>query len=115
MVPFEPTSAPDLAGTAVFIGAGRADRIAPPGQAERLAELLRQAGAKVTVHWEPGGHALTETEVRAAREWIAKLATAGTVERAPMLDGKKMTALIMPNKSAGKPKPKAVPEDGPRK
>jgi translation initiation factor IF-3 len=39
---------------------------------------------------------------------LTKLATAGTVERAPMLDGKKMTALIMPNKSAAKPKPKAV-------
>ncbi len=37
---------------------------------------------------------------------LAKLAASGTVERAPMLDGKKMTALIMPNKSAAKPKPK---------
>jgi glyoxalase family protein len=73
MVPFEPPSAPDLTGTAVFIGAGRADRIAPPAQSERLGELLRQAGAKVTVHWEPGGHALTDTEVRAANEWIAQL------------------------------------------
>src|SRR5438093_7915701 len=69
MVPFEPASAPDLTGTAVFIGAGRADRIALPVQAERLAELLRQAGAKVTLHWEAGGHALTDSEMRAARDW----------------------------------------------
>jgi len=41
---------------------------------------------------------------------LAKLATAGTVERAPMMDGKKMTALIMPNKSAAKPKPKPKAE-----
>jgi glyoxalase family protein len=75
MVPFEPASAPDLTGTAVFIGAGRADLIAPPIQSERLAELLLQAGAKVTVHWESGGHALTDGEVRAAREWIARLVT----------------------------------------
>jgi translation initiation factor IF-3 len=37
---------------------------------------------------------------------LAKLATAGTVERAPLMDGKRMTVLIMPNKSAAKPKPK---------
>jgi glyoxalase family protein len=73
MVPFEPASPPHLTGTAVFIGAGRADRIALPVQAERLAELLRQAGAKVTLHWKSGGHALTDSEVRAAREWIVQL------------------------------------------
>jgi hypothetical protein len=28
-----------------------------------------------------------------------------------MMDGKKMTALIMPNKSAAKPKPKIKPEE----
>lgn len=39
---------------------------------------------------------------------LAKLASSGTVERAPTLDGKKMTSLIMPNKSAAKPKPKPV-------
>lgn len=37
---------------------------------------------------------------------LEKLATAGKVERPPMMDGKKMTALIMPNKPAAKPKPK---------
>jgi translation initiation factor IF-3 len=37
---------------------------------------------------------------------LAKLATVGTVERPPTMDGKRMTALIMPNKSAAKPKPK---------
>jgi translation initiation factor IF-3 len=37
---------------------------------------------------------------------LAKLATLGTVERAPKLDGKKMTALIMPNKPPSKSKPK---------
>ena len=39
---------------------------------------------------------------------LEKLATAGKVERPPMMDGKKMTALIMPNKSAAKPKPKSA-------
>ena len=71
MVPFEPDASPDLTGTSVFIGAGRADPIAPPEQAEHLAEMLRRAGAAVTVHWEPGGgHTLTDGEVDAARQWL---------------------------------------------
>jgi predicted esterase/catechol 2,3-dioxygenase-like lactoylglutathione lyase family enzyme len=70
MVPFEPDAPPDLTGTSVFIGAGRADSIAPPEQAEHLAEMLRRAGAAVTVHWEPGGHTLTDGEVDAARQWL---------------------------------------------
>lgn len=40
---------------------------------------------------------------------LQKLAAAGKVERPPLMDGKKMTALIMPNKSAAKPKPKPKP------
>jgi predicted esterase len=78
MVPFEPDTLPDLAGTAVFIGAGRADPIAPPAQAERLAELLRRAGAEVTLHVTPGGHVITGGEVDAARQRIAHWIAAGT-------------------------------------
>ena len=54
----------------MFIGAGRADPMVPVAQAERLAELLRRAGAAVTLHWEPGGHEVTEGEIDAARTWI---------------------------------------------
>jgi phospholipase/carboxylesterase len=71
MVPFEMDAPPDLAGTGVFIGAGRTDPVATPEHAERLAGLLRQAGADVTLHWHPGGHAITQSEVEAARRWIA--------------------------------------------
>lgn len=72
MVPFEPDTPPALIGTSVFIGAGRADPIAPAMQAERLAALLRQAGATVTLHWEPGGHAVAKGEVEAAQQWIVQ-------------------------------------------
>jgi glyoxalase family protein len=75
MVPFEPESLPDLQGVAVFIGAGKNDPIAPPRSAERLAELLRDAGADVTVHWTKEGHIVTKDELDAARSWIAKLGT----------------------------------------
>lgn len=76
MLPFEPETLPDLHGTAVFIGAGRTDPIAPAEQAERLAEVLRAAGADVTLHWTPGGHGITKGEVDAAREWISQCLTA---------------------------------------
>ena len=72
MVPFEPSEPPDLRGTPVFIGAGRTDRITPPGQVERLAEILRGAGAEVTLHWHPAGHTITEDQVSAARDWLAR-------------------------------------------
>jgi glyoxalase family protein len=70
MVPFEPDPLPALAGTSVFIGAGRNDPMVPVALAERLVELLRQSGAEVAVHWEPGGHVLTATEVEAVRGWL---------------------------------------------
>jgi predicted esterase/catechol 2,3-dioxygenase-like lactoylglutathione lyase family enzyme len=82
MLPFEPGALPDLTGTLVFIGAGRADPIAPAARAERLAELLRQAGADVTLHWEEGGHAISRTEIDAARAWIAHCLTARVERRA---------------------------------
>jgi len=71
MLPYEPGPSPDLAGIPVFVGAGRADPIAPADQVERLAELLRAAGADVHVHWEPGGHAIARAELDAAREWLS--------------------------------------------
>jgi hypothetical protein len=43
--------------------------------------MLRMAGADVTLHWEPGGHALTASEVEAARRWIAKCLMAAHTTR----------------------------------
>lgn len=83
MLPFTPDTTPDLAGTSVFIGAGRRDTIAPADQVERLAELLRAAGAAVTVHWERGGHEVTQSEVHAAKQWIAQCLTARAERGAP--------------------------------
>lgn len=72
MVPFEPDAPIDLAGTAVFIGAGLADTMVPAAQTQRLAELLQTSGADVRVHWEPGGHAIAPGEVKAAQAWLAE-------------------------------------------
>jgi predicted esterase len=70
MVPFVPEVAPDLAGTPVFIGAGRGDPIAPPPEAERLAALFESAHARVTLQWLPGGHSISHEEVRSVQQWL---------------------------------------------
>ena len=73
MVPLVPDTPPDLHGVAVWIGAGRTDRLIPEHETERLAALLREAGADVTTHWTPGGHRLTTGEDEAARAWLEGL------------------------------------------
>ncbi len=70
MVPFEPERAPDLSGTPVYLAAGRSDQMVPPENTERLAQLLREAGADVTLDWQPGGHGIGPEEVQAARNWL---------------------------------------------
>jgi hypothetical protein len=70
MLPFEPDAVAQLAGVRVFLGAGRLDPLVPAAQVDRLAELLRQGGADVTVHWTPGGHTITPDEFAAAQRWV---------------------------------------------
>lgn len=70
MLPFEPDAVLQLAGIRVFIGAGRLDPLVPAAQVDRLAELLQQGGADVTVHWTPGGHTITPDEFAAAQRWV---------------------------------------------
>ena len=71
MVPFEPERMPDLSGTPVYLAAGRSDQMVPPENTERLAQLLQEAGADVTLDWQPGGHGIGPEEVQAARNWLA--------------------------------------------
>jgi predicted esterase len=75
MLPYEPDALPDLGGTAVFIGAGQNDPIAPAEQVERLASMLREAGADVTVHWQNAGHTVTKDELDAAQRWMSQRIT----------------------------------------
>lgn len=72
MLPFDPEQLEDLGHVAVFISAGRADPICPPGQVERLAELLTDAGAAVEVRWHDGGHELTPQQAEAGRAWLER-------------------------------------------
>jgi phospholipase/carboxylesterase len=75
MVPFEPEEMPDLTGMPVFMASGRRDRMIPPDNSERLAEILRQSGAEVDLRWRDTGHALTYEEVAEAKEWLAGVLT----------------------------------------
>lgn len=70
MVPLVPEPLPDLDGAPIFLAAGEADPIVPPGNVRRLAALLEQAGARVELRWSPGGHGLSSEEIDAAREWL---------------------------------------------
>jgi len=70
MVPLEPAALPSLSGTPVLMAQGAQDPIVPRSNAERLAALLRDAGAAVTLHWEPAGHGLTQSDVAVAQGWM---------------------------------------------
>lgn len=70
MVPFEPEEPPALEGTPVLVTAGRRDQMVTPEQAKRLAEILEESGADVTLEWQPGGHELTQTEFDDVRTWL---------------------------------------------
>lgn len=69
MVPLVPASMPDLTGVDVFLSAGRTDPLVDPDNAQRLADMLREANAAVTLRWKPGGHELTRDDIEAAATW----------------------------------------------
>jgi phospholipase/carboxylesterase len=71
MVPFEPEVTPDLSGLPVFMAAGRMDRMIPPDNTQRLADILAEAGADVSLRWRNVGHPLTYEEVDEAKEWLS--------------------------------------------
>jgi phospholipase/carboxylesterase len=72
MVPVVPDGLPRLGGLAIFISAGRSDEIVPRGEPDRLAKLLVDAGAEVTLNWESATHALTDQEVEKAASWLSR-------------------------------------------
>ncbi|WEG12981.1 alpha/beta hydrolase [Pullulanibacillus sp. KACC 23026] len=70
MVPRRGIALPDLTGVPVFIGAGHNDPLCSEEESLELAELLKEAGADVKLHWENRGHQLTHTEAEAATKWF---------------------------------------------
>ena len=70
MVPLVPEPLPSLGGVPVAIIAGRTDPIVRPEQSEELADLLRESGARVDLHWVAGGHGLTREDLEIGRRWL---------------------------------------------
>jgi phospholipase/carboxylesterase len=73
MVPLVPEKLPDLSSVRVWIGAGNQDPIIPTSETQRLVELLRGAGADVTIRFVNAGHGLTNNEIETARDWLMSL------------------------------------------
>jgi Predicted esterase len=72
LVPFVPEFPPDLSAKAVFMSAGHHDPIAAPEQTTQLEQILRSAGAQVTVHWLNGGHAISHEDIREGKLWLQR-------------------------------------------
>lgn len=70
MVPFESTKVPSLAGKRVLISAGRIDPMISQAGTERLATIMRNAGAEVELEWQPTAHGLTPGDVKAGQRFL---------------------------------------------
>ena len=73
MVPLVPDKMPDLSSVHIWIGAGDQDPIVPASETKRLAELLRRAGADVTIRFARASHGLTNDDLEAAHHWLGQL------------------------------------------
>lgn len=68
--PFAEDRAARLDAMPVLIIDGEKDSRRSPGDGARLAERLNRAGAAVTHHVLPTGHAITDMDKQIARDWL---------------------------------------------
>lgn len=71
MVVLEPARLPVLSGKRVLISSGSVDPIVPADHPPRLAELLRRAGAEVTLRDHAASHGLVPGDFAATREFLS--------------------------------------------
>jgi phospholipase/carboxylesterase len=75
MVPWEPESPPALHGRRVLLSQGTSDPLVSVAVGERLATLLRSAGADVELAWQAAAHGLVPGDVETLQRWFnARLA-----------------------------------------
>ena len=72
MVPLSTPPAADLGGKRVVISAGAFDPIVPAENAERLAALLTERGAEVSLEVQPGSHSLLPQDLEVARQFLSR-------------------------------------------
>jgi len=75
MVPFEPSEPISGSRSQVLLLSGDRDPLVPIHDANRLAQLLKETGAKVTHTTVHAGHSLTEPELNTAHDFLECLAT----------------------------------------
>jgi len=74
MVPLCPVKRPNLDGVNVLVCSGKHDEIIAPEESFRLAEMLHESCATVSLHWSGSGHGLSTADLEAAQKWVdAKL------------------------------------------
>ncbi|SDR57206.1 phospholipase/carboxylesterase [Rhizobiales bacterium GAS113] len=73
MVPLARPPHLELEDKPVLLLSGAADPIVPAANAERLAGLLREAGAEVQAETLPAGHGLSQADVQIASRWFAHI------------------------------------------
>lgn len=62
---------PRLASKRILLSQGDSDPIVPNELSNELATLLSSQGAQVQLSWQHSGHAITRSELEAARDWLA--------------------------------------------
>jgi predicted esterase len=77
MVPLTPEVQPYLDGTRVLICSGERDPIIPLDNAERLAAMLRTAGADVALRVADASHQLVFDEIADAKKWLREPSRVG--------------------------------------
>ncbi len=69
----QPETLPSLAGAPVLISAGQHDELIPYAEAEALAELFANAGARVDIAIQNAGHDLTPADFSLAKQWFGRV------------------------------------------
>ncbi|MEX2128612.1 MAG: alpha/beta hydrolase [Xanthobacteraceae bacterium] len=72
MLPFDPANIAKLDGKPVLMLSGAVDPIVTAAQRDKLAKLLRNAGADLQYEVLPAGHNLTQPDLALAADWLAK-------------------------------------------
>jgi phospholipase/carboxylesterase len=75
-LPFEPKTVSALNRKPVLILGGAEDSMIPQVGTKRLADILHENGAAVTLEWQTTGHQLTENDVKIAALFLKKHAGA---------------------------------------
>lgn len=70
MTPFVPDALPDLTGVRVHMDCGEQDPLVPKENAARLAAMLSESGARLSVRWHPGGHTLDPEGVQQVKAFL---------------------------------------------